>query len=165
MTRVVVTSLCLALLGAGAGCATRSTALRPMPAETQAEINSLVAGRNVDLVVEGQRPLRGEVRVGEHSVWFREPDGVPTLFSRAKWLPEVEVPFTSVQQIEVRERGRGALHGFGIGAAIGVVLGSVGGALLGGICERSSCSGSFAAIGGLAGGAASACSARGWAPP
>ena len=78
MTRTVVTSLGFALACAAAGCASRSTALRPMPPETQAEeINGLVAGRNVDLVVEGQPPKVGEVRVGENSVWFRERETVP----------------------------------------------------------------------------------------
>jgi hypothetical protein len=152
MTRTVVTSLGFALACAAAGCASRSTVLRPMPPETQAEINRLVAGRDVDLVVEGERPKVGEVRVGENSVWFRERETVQTLFSAAKWLPEVEVPLTSVQQIELRDHGRGALHGLAIATPIGVLLGIIGGTLAGGLCERSSCAGTFAGYGALAGG-------------
>jgi hypothetical protein len=153
MTRTVLTSLGFALACAAGGCASSSTVLRPMPSETQAEVNRVVAGRDAELVLEGQSPKVGEVRVGENSVWFRQREKIPTLLHAFTWLPEVEVPLTSVHQIEVRDRGRGALHGLAIGTPIGVVLGAIGGALVGGICERPGCAAPFARIGALAGGA------------
>jgi len=143
MARSIAISLSVGLLCAGAGCATQVTVVRPLPPEKEAEINSIVAGRQAEITVEGEPESRvsKDVHVAARGVSFRQG-----------WLPETEVPIASVRQIEVRNRGRAAWQGFGIGAGIGAVLGGIGSAAFaasGNLCESSSCnsaSGFIAAV-------------------
>ena len=115
------------------------TAVRPLPPEKEAEINGIVADREAKLTIEGEleRDSR-DVRLigGSVRLLARDPASPP---GQAAWLPETEKPLASVQQIELRDHGRGALHGLGIGAGIGIVLGAIGGAAVASMCVYPDC--------------------------
>ena len=123
MAREIATGLGILLLCAGAGCAS-VTAIRPLPPEKEAEINEIVEGRVAELTIAGEpRTLGKDVRLDGNRVRFRASN--PASLERESWLPETEKPLASVRQIEVRDHGRGAFYGFGIGAGIGAVLGVI----------------------------------------
>jgi hypothetical protein len=112
----IATWLRFALLCVSAGCTTHTTVVRPLTPDKEAEFNEIVAGRNGEITVEGkpENLTIKNVRLAGSGVHFRE-------LGASEQLPDAEVPFASVQRIEFREHGRGALHGLGIGAGIGAV--------------------------------------------
>src|SRR4051812_18440061 len=118
----------LAVLCAGAGCATHMTVVRPLPPDKEAEINGLVESREAKLTFDDKRELDSkDVRVTGGSIRFLERDPA-TSPREPSWLPETEKPLASVRQIQVRDSALGGFQGLGIGAAIGIVLGAIGGA-------------------------------------
>ena len=123
MARWIATGLGVALLCAGAGCASM-TAVRPLPPEKETEINQIVAGRVAELTsTGGTRTLGRDVRLDGNSVRFRASD--PASPEGESWLPETGKPLASVQQIAIRDHGRGFLYGLGAGAGIGAVIGGI----------------------------------------
>lgn len=123
MATRIATGFGIALLYAGAGCAS-ATALRPLPPEKEAEINEIVTGRLAEVTIAGQpRTLSKDVRLDGNSVRFRAID--PASPGGESWLPETEKPLASLREIEVRDHGLGFFYGLGAGAGIGTVLGAI----------------------------------------
>jgi hypothetical protein len=122
------------------------TAVRPLPPEKEAEINRLVAGREARLVLEGNAFDSKDVRLTGNTVQYagREAGG-------PQWLP-TQAALSSLQRIQFRDHGRGAVHGFGIGAGIGAVGGGILGALVHICVDHSNCP-NLTGLGVLAGAA------------
>ncbi len=117
MAKSITIWIGFALLCAGAGCTSHVTAVRPLPPEKEAEINRMVDGREVRLIVDGNARDTKNVRLTGNTVRFAGPPGP------SGWLPEAEAPLTSLQRIEYRDHGRGASRGFVFGALIGAAAG------------------------------------------
>ncbi len=141
----------MASLCAYMGCATRITAVRPLGAQNETMLNDIVAGRKAKLTLQGKAEGLDstDVRLAGSTVRFLERDPATSIW-RPEWLPETKAPLASVQRIEFRETGRGALHGFGIGAATGGIAGFVAGMSIPWSCDKD-CRGVFVPLTTLAG--------------
>ena len=105
------------------GCSTTLVARRPLSEAALAEVNTAIAGRNARVMATGVAeagPLgRKDVKVTASTTeWLERPSAADP------WRPR-SVPTAALWMIAVRQPGRGALEGLGLGLLAGAVVGAI----------------------------------------
>jgi hypothetical protein len=117
--------IAIASLHALTGCTKHVVAVRPIDREKELEINRVVSLHDATVKIQGEEAVeRNVVGLSGPILRLRQLDpGSPPRVPR--WLPETETSVRSVESIIVRNDGRAALQGLGIGAITGALATSV----------------------------------------
>jgi hypothetical protein len=149
----------------GTGCATTIAAHSPLSTAAVAQVNQAIQGREVRAEFVEEHELASlkpglklievkEAKIGRDVTEWLEESGSGEARQRS-------LTTAALRRITVRERGRGALEGLGIGFLTGAILGGLAGAIsaasmspgnIGG-CPSIGCSLAFGGVGALVAGA------------